>query len=124
MASQAATLQTDSEQGLPGLALLLGLLASLFYSARKVAKYPQFAFLLPVFIFEVFNHVFTGSIEDRNLWFWCGMVVALSRIVYHSELRAVWPSRNVPMGGFRRDILHTRPSVAGIRPTLRRGSAS
>ncbi len=87
-------LEVASEQGLPGLALLLGLLASLFYSARKVAKYPQFAFLLPVFIFEVFNHVFTGSIEDRNLWFWCGMVVALSRIVYHSELRAVWPSRN------------------------------
>ncbi len=96
-------LEVASEQGLPGLALLLGLLASLFYSAWKVAKYPQFAFLLPVFIFEVFNRVFTGSIEDRNLWFWFGMVVALSRMVHHFELRAVWPSRNVPMGASERD---------------------
>jgi parallel beta-helix repeat protein len=95
-------------------------LASLFYSAWKVAKYPQFAFLLPVFIFEVFNRVFTGSIEDRNLWFWFGMVVALSRMVHHSELCAGWTSRIVPMGASERDILHTRPSVGGIRPTLTR----
>jgi O-antigen ligase len=117
-------LEVASEQGLLGLALLLGLLASLFHSAWKVAKYPQFAFLLPVFIFEVFNRVFTGSIEDRNLWFWFGMVVALSRMVHHSEPRGVWPSRNTPIGASETDIFHTRRSVAGIRPTLWRGSAS
>ncbi len=80
-------LEVASEQGLPGLALLLALLASLFYSARKLAKYPQFAFLLPVLIFEVFNHMFTGSVEDRYLWFWFGMVVAVSRMVHNSELQ-------------------------------------
>lgn len=90
-------LEVASEQGLPGLALLLGLLASLFYSAWKVAKYPQFAFVLPVLMFEVFIHMFTGSVEDRNLWFWFGMVVALSRIVHHSELRAGWPRRTIPI---------------------------
>lgn len=117
-------LEVASEQGLPGLALLLGLLTSLFYSASKVAKYPQFAFLFPVFTFEVFNRVFTGSIEDRSLWFWFGMVVALSRMVHHSELRTGGSSRNVRLGPSERDILHTRPTVAGMRPTLRRGAAS
>jgi O-antigen ligase len=96
-------LEVASEQGLPGLAVLLGLLASLFYSAWKVSKYPQFAFLLPVLIFEVLNRVFTGSVEDRRLWFWFGVVVALSRMVYNSEVCAGWPSRDVPNGSFRKE---------------------
>jgi len=79
-------LEVASEQGLAGLALLLGLLASLFYSVRKLAKYPQFVFLLPVLTFCVLNHVFTGTVEDRSLWFWFGMVVAVSRMVYNSEM--------------------------------------
>lgn len=115
-------LEVASEQGLPGLALLLGLLVSLFHSAWRVAKYPQLAFLLPVFIFEVFNRVFTGSAEDRHLWFWFGMVVALSRIVYHSELRAGWTSCNISMGASERTIPHTTSSWQAIRPTLTRGS--
>lgn len=80
-------LEVASEQGLPGLSFLLALLVSLHYSAWKLAKYPQFTFLLPVLIFQVFNHLFTGSFEDRPLWFWFGMVIAASRMAYLSELR-------------------------------------
>ncbi|HET9183956.1 MAG TPA: O-antigen ligase family protein [Candidatus Angelobacter sp.] len=80
-------LEIASEQGLPGLALMLALLASLFLSARKLTRHSQFAFLLPVLTFQVLNHVFTGSYEDRSLWFWFGMVVAASRIVHNSGMR-------------------------------------
>jgi O-antigen ligase len=79
-------LEVASEQGLPGLTLLLALLASLFHSARKLAKYPEFAFLFAVLTFQVLDHAFTGSFEDRPLWFWFGMVVAVSRLVHNSAL--------------------------------------
>jgi O-antigen ligase len=79
-------LEVASEQGLPGLALLLALLASLFYSVWKLAKYPQFVFLFPLLTFQVLNNSFTGTVEDRSLWFWFGMVVAVSRMVYNSEM--------------------------------------
>lgn len=79
-------LEVASEQGLPGLVLLLVLLANLFRSAAKLAKSPQFVFLLPVLTFLVLNHTFTGTIEDRSLWFWFGTVVAVSRMVHNHQM--------------------------------------
>jgi O-antigen ligase len=78
-------LEVAAEQGLPGLALLITLLASLFYSSLKMAKSPGFAFLFPVLTFQVLYNAFTGTVEDRSLWFWFGMVVAASRMVHNSQ---------------------------------------
>jgi O-antigen ligase len=78
-------LEVASEQGLPGLALLVTLLLSLLYSSLKMAKSPEFAFLFPVLTFQVLYNAFTGTVEDRALWFWFGMVVAASRIVRNSQ---------------------------------------
>jgi O-antigen ligase len=88
-------LEVASEQGLPGLVLLLAFLGSVFFSAARLAKLPQFVFLLPVLTFLVLNHTFTGSIEDRSLWFWFGTVVAVSRMVHNSEMssRKAQPQR-------------------------------
>lgn len=87
-------LEIASEQGLPGLTLLFTFLASLFCSARKLARYPQFLFLMPVLTFYVFNHTFTGTIEDRSLWFWFGTIVAVSRMVHNHEMPHQAPSRS------------------------------
>jgi O-antigen ligase len=78
-------LEVAAEQGLPGLALLIALMASLFHSSLKMAKSPEFAFLFPVLTFLVVYNAFTGTVEDRVLWFWFGMVVAASRIVRNSQ---------------------------------------
>ena len=94
-------MEVASEQGLPGLALLLTLLWTMFKSARNVAKYPQFAFLFPVLTFQVLCHVFTGTFEDRALWFWFGMVVAVSRMVHHAELPYRAAQAQLFVGGYR-----------------------
>lgn len=78
-------LEVAAEQGLPGLALLITLLASLFYSSLKMAKSPELAFLFPVLTFQVLHNSFTGTVEDRALWFWFGMVVAASRMFHNSQ---------------------------------------
>jgi hypothetical protein len=95
-------LEVASEQGLPGLVLLLAFLGSVFCSVAKLAKLPQFAFLLPVVTFLVLNHTFTGSIEDRSLWFWFGTVVAVSRMVYNSEMSCRKAQLQRGSGDFRR----------------------
>ena len=79
-------LEVASEQGLPGLVLLSTLLVSLFHSTRKMANSAQFAFLFPVLTFLVLYNAFTGTVEDRALWFWFGMVVAASRMVRDPQL--------------------------------------
>lgn len=89
-------LEVASEQGLPGLVLLLTLLVSLFHSSLMMAKSPEFAFLFPVLTFQVLYNAFTGTVEDRALWFWLGMVVAASRMVrnLHPLHSGVWsPNR-------------------------------
>jgi O-antigen ligase len=78
-------LEVAAEQGLPGLALLIALMVNLFHSSLKMAKSPEFAFLFPVLTFLVLYNAFTGTVEDRALWFWFGMVVAASRIVRNSQ---------------------------------------
>jgi O-antigen ligase len=78
-------LEVASEQGLPGLALMIALIVGLFHSSLKMRKSPQFAFLFPVLTFQVLYNAFTGTIEDRALWFWFGMIVAASRLVRNSQ---------------------------------------
>jgi O-antigen ligase len=92
-------LEVAAEQGLPGLALLITLLASLFYSSLKMAKSPEFAFLFPVLTFQVLYNSFTGTVEDRALWFWFGMAVAASRMFHDSQpLRSrVWSMNSRPV---------------------------
>jgi O-antigen ligase len=96
-------LEVASEQGLPGLVMLLALLWSLFKSARKLAKYPQLAFLFPVLTFQLLSHVFTGTIEDRGLWFWFGMVIAASRMVHNSEMPYRAVQTQTAIGGHRKN---------------------
>jgi hypothetical protein len=42
---------------------------------------PYFAFLLPVFLLAVLVNLVTGDLESRGLWFWCGTILAVSRMV-------------------------------------------
>jgi O-antigen ligase len=73
-------LEVAAEQGLVGLAVLAALLVSLFRAALRMAPYPAFAFLYPMLTFHVIYNLITGNLENRDLWFWFGMVVAASRM--------------------------------------------
>jgi O-antigen ligase len=73
-------LEVAAEQGLVGFVLLISLLAMLFRSAYRLMSYRQFAFLFPVLLFCTIYNMVTGDIENRDLWFWLGMVAAGSRM--------------------------------------------
>jgi len=84
------------------LAILITLLASLFYSSLKMAKSPELAFLFPVLTFQVLYNSFTGTVEDRALWFWFGMVVAASRMASNSQplYSKHWSIKSQPVAQF------------------------
>ena len=73
-------LEVAAEQGLVGILVLSAFLVSLFRAALRMAPYPVFAFLYPMLTFHVIYNLITGNVENRDLWFWFGMVVAASRI--------------------------------------------
>lgn len=76
-------LEVGVEQGIVGLVALLNLLGTAFIILKRdtdgVAE--RFPSLLPAFIFLFLVTMFSGDIVDnRFLWFWCGMVFACWRI--------------------------------------------
>lgn len=78
-------LEAAVEQGLIGCATLLALLFTSWSSLRRVLRWSgsHFAFLVPVFLSSLFTGLVTGSMEGRLLWFWCGTIFALSRMMQH-----------------------------------------
>jgi O-antigen ligase len=82
-------LEVAAEQGLIGLTLLLTLLFLLFRSAHSLLGESAFAFILPVLAFVVIYNSMTGDIENRDLWFWFGMVPACARMTAEKMRRKV-----------------------------------
>jgi O-antigen ligase len=73
-------LEVAAEQGLIGFVLLLALLAMLFRASYRIRDRKDLGFLFPVLTFCVIYNMLTGDIENRQLWFWLGMVAAGSRM--------------------------------------------
>jgi len=77
-------LEVGVEQGIVGLVALLNLLGTAFIILRRDTDgvTERFPSLLPALIFLFVVTMFSGDIVDnRFLWFWCGMVFACSRLV-------------------------------------------
>jgi O-antigen ligase len=72
--------EVAAEQGLIGFVLLTALLAMLFRAAHRIRHRIDLGFLFPVFTFSVIYNMMTGDIENRQLWFWFGMIAAGSRM--------------------------------------------
>jgi O-antigen ligase len=76
-------LEVGVEQGLVGLLALLNLLGSAFIILKRDTEgvADGFPSLLPGLIFLFLITMFSGDIVDnRFLWFWCGLVFASLRI--------------------------------------------
>ncbi|HLW51627.1 MAG TPA: O-antigen ligase family protein [Candidatus Angelobacter sp.] len=76
-------LEAAVEQGLLGCGVLLGLLFTTWSTLRRTVRRsgPHFVFLVPAFLLSLFTGLVTGSLEGRLLWFWCGTIFAISRMV-------------------------------------------
>ena len=76
-------LESAVEQGLIGCASLLGLLFGAATALRENIRFAgsQFAFLLPGFLLPVLSGLVTGGLDNRLLWFWCGTIFAVSRMI-------------------------------------------
>lgn len=76
-------LEAAVEQGLVGCAILLGFLLTAWSALRKTVLRAgsYFVFLLPVFLFAIISNLVTGDLESRLLWFWCGTIFALTRLI-------------------------------------------
>jgi O-antigen ligase len=76
-------LESAVEQGVIGSGLLLSLLLTTGMALRKAVRRGGafFVFLLPVFLLTILYNLVTGELESRGLWFWCGTVLAVSRMI-------------------------------------------
>jgi len=83
-------LEAAVEQGLIGCGLLLAILLNTWAALRKIVRRAGsgFVFLLPVFLMSVQLNLITGDLETRLLWFWCGTILAVSRMI---QLQALPP---------------------------------
>jgi O-antigen ligase len=79
-------LEIAAEQGLAGLALLLVVLLIIARKSWAVLDDPQhrFTFILPVLALCLLGNAVTGQVDDRVMWFFCGMLFALSRMLHQS----------------------------------------
>jgi O-antigen ligase len=80
-------LESAVEQGLIGCGLLLALLFTTGSALRKIIRLSgsHFAFLMPAFLLPVLTGLVTGGLDNRLLWFWCGTIFAVSRMVHQIE---------------------------------------
>ena len=78
-------LESAVEQGMIGCGTLLAFLFTAGSALRRIIRWsgPHFAFLVPVFLLSLFTGLVTGSLEGRLLWFWCGTIFAISRMIQH-----------------------------------------
>jgi O-antigen ligase len=73
-------LEVAAEQGFVGLTVLTALLVVLLRSSRRLTQQPDLAFVFPVILYWIIVNSFTGELENRDLWFWFGMVAAACRL--------------------------------------------
>lgn len=85
-------LEVAIEQGAAGL-IALGLLFWAIFKRLhhlRTAGAGRYAFLFPMILFHFSAGMFSQNINSRELWFWCGLVFAASRLVdYSLEKHAV-----------------------------------
>ncbi len=79
-------LEVAAEQGLPGLAALLGLLGAAFVSLARIRRArSEFIFVLPVFLFSILLNMITGGIDNRIMFFWIAAVFVVDRMVIEKQ---------------------------------------
>ena len=79
-------LEIAAEQGVAGLTLLAVVLLIIARRSRAILDDPQhrFTFIVPVLALCSLGNAVTGQVDDRAMWFFCGTLFALSRIVDQS----------------------------------------
>lgn len=80
-------LEVSAEEGLVGVSLLIALLLVLLRRAKALLATHTFSFLFPTFVFLVLYNMMTGDLENRQLWFWFGMIAAATRFLRDPKLR-------------------------------------
>jgi O-antigen ligase len=76
-------LEIAAEQGLAGLAALSLLLLAMVRASMKIVTDPagRFVFIVPVVALTLLGNAVTGQVDDRGMWFVCGTLFAVARIV-------------------------------------------
>ena len=77
-------LESAVEQGLVGCASLLAFLIATASALCKIIRGwlgPYYAFLLPAILLPVLTGSVSGGLDNRLLWFWCGTIFAVSRMI-------------------------------------------
>src|SRR5215471_2775699 len=77
-------LESAVEQGLVGCASLLAFLiatASALFRIIRGWLGAHYAFLLPAVLLPVLAGSVSGGLDNRLLWFWCGTIFAVSRMI-------------------------------------------
>jgi O-antigen ligase len=82
-------LESAVEQGLIGCASLLAFLIATGSALRKVISRSgaHYGFLLPALLLPVFTGQVSGGLDSRSLWFWCGTIFAVSRMIHNQRLQ-------------------------------------
>jgi O-antigen ligase len=78
-------LESAVEQGLIGCGTLLAFLIATGAALRKTIQRSgsQYAFLAPAFLLPILTGLVTGGLDNRLLWFWCGTIFAICRMVQY-----------------------------------------
>jgi O-antigen ligase len=81
-------LESAVEQGLIGCTSLLAFLIAVASALGKVVRGwsgPHYAFLLPAALLPVLTGSVSGGLDNRLLWFWCGTIFAVSRMIHEQH---------------------------------------
>jgi len=80
-------LEVAVEQGVAGLIALGLFLLAIFKRLNRLrfAGAGRYAFLLPMMLYHFSAGMFSQDINSRELWFWCGAVFSISRLVNYSH---------------------------------------
>jgi O-antigen ligase len=82
-------LQVGAEEGVVGLIALIAFLGTVGAAVRRIlaATASRFLVLPGLLLFVVSTSMFSGNIDDdRLLWIWCGMTLAIARMVREWQL--------------------------------------
>jgi O-antigen ligase len=110
-------LEITFEEGLVGLAALVAFLIGVGYAAYRTYQLcgPQYAVLPILILYELIVSMFSGDLDDnRLLWLWAGVVLAICRNVYLMRAAQPVPFRRVsgaaaaPTAGYARRAFDTK----------------
>jgi O-antigen ligase len=75
-------LEIAAEQGFIGLVPLGILLLAIIRASARIlkARSSQLSFVVPVVLLTLIGNCFTGQVESRGVWCWCGILFAFARM--------------------------------------------